>query len=168
MEITYTRLRNAQRQPTVVTRTFSEALRKSEKTAFLCHSHADKDLAEGFVKLAKQKGWSVYIDWKDSSLPDKPNRATADRIRTKIKACDLFIFLATHNSMNSKWCPWEIGYGDAARFGNNILIVETKDDHGRYHGSEYLQLYRRLTLLNEGRFAAFDPGADRGTYASAL
>lgn len=168
MAISYQTLRNAAARPTVVAKTITEARQKGMKTAFLCHSHLDKTLVEGFVKYVKEKGWDVYIDWQDATLPAKPGRATAGQIRAKIKSSDLFIFLATHNSMSSRWCPWEIGYGDGARFGNDILIVQTVDDHGNYHGSEYLQLYRKLDTSKSGHLAAWEPGAEKGILASAL
>lgn len=168
MAISYQTLRTAANRPTVVAKSITEARQRGMKTAFLCHSHLDKELVEGFVKYVKQKGWDVYIDWLDTSLPATPGRTTADKIRSKIKSSDLFIFLATHNSMASRWCPWEIGYGDGVKFGNNILIVQTKDDRGNYHGNEYLQLYRKLDISARDRFAAWEPGAENGTVASSL
>jgi hypothetical protein len=54
------------------------------------------------------------------------------------------MFLATPNSMVSRWCPWEIGYADGKKTLDAIVIVPTKDDAGRFYGNEYLQLYRRL------------------------
>lgn len=169
MAISYSTLRNAAITPTHrVAKSLAEARERRLKTAFLCHSHADKTLVEGFVNYVKQKGWDVYIDWQDNSLPTTPNRTTAAKIRSKIRTSDLFIFLATHNSMTSRWCPWEIGFADGAKFGNDILVVETIDDSRNYHGSEYLQLYRKLDVSAMDRFVAWEPGADKGTVATSL
>lgn len=168
MAISYQTLRSAASRPTIVTKSITEARQKGSKTAFLCHSHLDKNLVEGFVKYVKQKGWDVYIDWQDNTLPSKPERATAEKIRSKIRSSDLFIFLATHNSMASRWCPWEIGFGDGVKFGNSILIVQTIDDRGNYHGNEYLQLYRKLDLSSTDHFAVWEPGAEKGVFASSL
>lgn len=169
MAIRYATLRDAATRPTGRSaKTILEARDRRLKTAFLCHSHADKALVRGFVEYVSQKGWDVYIDWLDTSLPDRPDGTTAAKIRSKIKSSDLFIFLATRNSVSSRWCPWEIGYGDAAKFGNDILVVPTIDDAGHHHGNEYLQLYKRLIVSDQGRFAAFAPGATRGTSVTSL
>jgi hypothetical protein len=72
------------------------------KTAFLCHSHLDRDLAERVESFLQAKGWSIYIDWKDAEMPEKPNRETAEKIQAKIRDLDWFLFLATQNSMRSK------------------------------------------------------------------
>jgi hypothetical protein len=122
----------------------NEARARHLRTAFLCHSHKDRDLALGLKATIESQGGTLYIDWLDEEMPETPNRQTAQRIKDKIVECDLFMFLATHNSMVSRWCPWEIGYADGKKIIDAIVIVPTKDDTGRFHGNEYLQLYRRL------------------------
>lgn len=138
-------------------RTLSEASAQGAKTAFLCHSHRDADLAKGLVNLLADAGWSVYIDWDDTSMPDKPNRETATRIQQKIKELHYFLFLATTNSMSSRWCPWEIGYADGQKPVSQILIVPTTDGSST-HGNEYLQLYRRVDLGSQGSIEVWQPG----------
>ncbi|MCH5937009.1 toll/interleukin-1 receptor domain-containing protein, partial [Salmonella enterica] len=64
-----------------------------------------------------------------------------------------FLFLATENSMSSRWCPWEIGYADGKKNLNNIVIVPTVDSSGRHHGNEYLQLYSRIDTTPNGALA---------------
>jgi len=169
MAISYSTLRAAASNPTGrVARSIQEAARRSLKTAFLCHSHADKELVRGFVEYVSKKGWDVYIDWMDEQLPSAPSRVTAEKIRLKIRSSDIFIFLATHNYVSSRWCPWEIGYGDAVKFGNDILVVQTIDDRGNFHGNEYLQLYRKLDTSSQGPLAVFEPGATLGKFATSL
>ncbi len=169
MAISYSTLREAAAHPRViVAKTINEARDLGIKTAFLCHSHADKDLAEGFENYVRQKGWKIYIDWLDTSMPEKPNRTTAKKIKAKIETTNIFIFLATKNSMASRWCPWEIGYADGVKHIDNILVVETVDYSQTYHGSEYLQLYRKLDVSAKDRFAVWAPGAEMGTAASSL
>lgn len=169
MAIAYsTLLEAAELRSERVVESFEEAIRRRLKTAFLCHSHADKRLVEGFVQYVARLGWDVYIDWKDTSMPPSPNRLTAKRIKTKIKTSDLFIFLATNNSVRSRWCPWEIGFGDAAKFGNEILVVTTTDSGGAFYGNEYLQLYRHLDVAVRGGFGFSDPGQAGWVPVSAL
>jgi hypothetical protein len=126
------------------TNSIVEAKARHWRTAFLCHSHKDRDVALGLKALLESQGASLYIDWLDEEMPETPNQETAKRIRAKIVDSDLFLFLATPNSMASRWCPWEIGYADGKKPIDAIVIVPTKDDTGHYYGNEYLQLYRRL------------------------
>jgi hypothetical protein len=123
-----------------------ESWQPSQITIFLCHSHKDKEIAEGFQNLIAQYGVHVYIDWQDSTLPDTPNKETAGRIKDKIKTLSLFILLATNNALLSRWCPWEIGIADTVKDYDSILIVPVIDSFGEFTGNEYLQLYKRIEI----------------------
>ena len=150
--------RAAQRQP----------LRKSQiynihqHTAFLCHSHLDKELAEGLQVWLAEQGVDLYIDWKDSTMPETPDRETAQRIQRRIVVSDWFLFLATANFKASRWCPWELGYADGKKNLNQIAIVPTADGRGTY-GSEYLQLYRRLDSNSLNQLFLHEAGSSQGT-----
>ena len=169
MAISYATLRSAALSSRVtVAKTLSEADERGIKTAFLCHSHNDKALVKGFVSYVQQNGWKLYIDWQDTSMPANPNRVTAEKIQARIRSTDLFIFLATDNSVSSRWCPWEIGYADGVKEADHILVVKTKDDYGNFHGNEYLGLYRKLDVAKDGKLAAWRPNEASGTYATAL
>jgi hypothetical protein len=158
----------------VVAKSFNEAISKSKKTAFLCHSHKDQILAKGLQTLLAEDGWDVYIDWEDDEMPASPTKETANNIKQKIKRVDWFLFLATPNSTGSRWCPWEIGYADAVKANENILIVPTSDDSGRWYGNEYLQLYKKIDdasnkYSNRSGFAVFKIGQNSGaTWVSDL
>jgi hypothetical protein len=143
-------------------RSLSEARAQREATAFLSHSHQDKEYAKGLQVLLKEHGWDVYVDWEDAGMPDEPDRETAAAVQRKIVELDWFLFLATPNSVTSKWCPWEIGFADKAKGVDRILIVATTDRSGRYHGREYLQLYRQITTADGGGLAAFPAGRTTG------
>lgn len=138
-------------------RTLTEARAQGAKTAFLCHSHRDADLAKGLVNLFSEAGWIVYIDWEDTSMPDKPDRETAARIQQKIRDLHYFLFLATANSTASRWCPWEIGYADGQKPLSQILVVPTTDG-STTHGNEYLDLYRRVDVAGQGIVEVWQPG----------
>jgi hypothetical protein len=142
-------------------RTLSEARSVGAKTAFLCHSHRDADLAKGLVTLLTEAGWRIYIDWADTEMPETPDRETAKRIQQKIVELDFFLFLATANSMASRWCPWEIGYADGKKALERILLIPTTDGV-RTHGNEYLQLYRNVDLSNRDQLAVWNPGQTEG------
>jgi hypothetical protein len=155
--------RAAQRQP----------LRKSQPytgrqyTAFLCHSHLDKELAEGLQVVLSEQGVQLYIDWKDASMPPEPNRETAARIQQRIKSCDWFLFLATANSMASRWCPWELGYADGQKQPDRIAVVQTSDS-STTHGNEYMQLYRRVDSNNAGQLLWLPAGGNQGQFVRSV
>lgn len=133
----------------------NEAKQMGRQTAFLSHSHRDAELAKGVQGFLQNLRWEVYIDWEDTVMPDKPDRRTAARIQQRIVELDWFFFLATENSMRSRWCPWEIGYADGKKPLDSILILQTQDESGHYYGNEYLQLYRYISATTTGRFCAF-------------
>lgn len=143
-------------------KTFAESyIVKSERqakiTIFLSHSHKDKEIAIGFQNLLAQYEINVYIDWQDSTLPDTPNRETADKIKRKIKELNLFILLATDNALFSRWCPWEIGVADSVKDYESILILPIVDYNGEFKGNEYLQLYRRIEIDKVGETFVVEP-----------
>lgn len=137
MPIPVDTLRNAASRLRVAkARTLTEARERRLQTVFLCHSHRDELLVKGVIALLEESGWQVYVDWADGSMPETPTRETAAKIKLKIVDLTYFIFLATANSMSSRWCPWEIGYADGKKQIDRILILPTTDG-GRTHGSEY-------------------------------
>lgn len=140
----------------------SVVARSGQPTAFLCHSHLDRTLAEGLQTLLHEAGWEVYIDWQDADMPASPNRVTASRIQSRIVSADWFLFLATANSTASRWCPWEIGYADGKKPVGRIAVIPTTDTSGRHHGNEYLQLYQQITPADVGGLALFPAGQTTG------
>ena len=85
----------------------------TEVTVFLSHYHGDTDVLENVVSELHNLGVSVYVDWNDVKMPKETNFYTAQRIKEKIRECKKFIFIATESAVESKWCNWELGYGDA-------------------------------------------------------
>jgi TIR domain len=136
----------------------AEARAAGAKTAFLCHSHLDATLVQGLLTLLQETGWNVYVDWRDTAMPSPPDRETAKKIQDRIQRANYFLFLATQNSLVSRWCPWEIGFADGAKSTDSILIVPTQGASGTAHGSEYLGLYRRIDFSDKGSLGAWQPG----------
>jgi len=135
--------------------TLREAMNNGRQTAFLSHSHKDQLLACGVQEHLNAQGWDVYIDWQDSTMPPAPTKETAQKIRDKIGQLDWFIFLATENSQNSRWCPWEIGFADKNKSYERILVLPTLDHNNTTHGSEYLHLYKQISMSTTGAVAVF-------------
>lgn len=113
---------------------------------FLSHKHDDLRDAQGIIGyLIKSYNIHVYIDSQDPILPPATCAKTAQRIKQKIRSCNKFIFLATEGAIESKWCNWELGYGDAYKFNrNNLAILAMKDSSisdDDYNGKEYMEMY---------------------------
>jgi hypothetical protein len=136
--------------------------RYGQRTAFLCHSHKDRALAEGLQVLLRDAGVDLYIDWQDETMPEKPSRETADRIRRTIADTNFFLYLATSNSAASKWCPWELGFADGKKSDRFIFVIPTRDAAGGEHGNEYVHLYRRIDVSSLNAVTAYEPGAFTG------
>jgi hypothetical protein len=137
--------------------TQDQAAQSGAKTAFLCHSHEDQNLVKGLIKLMKDAGWSIYVDWQDGTMPTTVSKDTAHKIKQTIKQLDFFLFLATPNSTSSKWCPWEIGIADGVKHYDNLLIIPTEDSYGKHYGNEYLEIYRHIDLSDNMKLTAWFP-----------
>lgn len=136
------------------TRLFSEAKDKLktrkkysyETSVFLSHKHSDIEIIEQAINLLNELGVSVYVDWQDYEIPKTTDGSTATRIKAKIVENEKFILLATEDAINSKWCNWELGYGDAYKFPKNIAVMPiTNNIDSIFSGSEYLQIYPIIT-----------------------
>jgi hypothetical protein len=154
-------LRAGQRRPLLK----SQVRAGLQKTAFLCHSHRDDKLAEGLQAMRSEQGVELSIDWKDASIP--PERETASCIQHRIKTCDWFLILATANSMNSRWCPWELDYADGQKQPDRIAIVQTSDSTTT-DGNEYMQLYRRIDTSNAGQLLWVPAGSNQGQFVRTV
>jgi hypothetical protein len=151
----------ARRRHVAVARSLSEAHQAGIRTAFLCHSHKDALYVQGLLVLLEEAGWRIYIDWLDSSMPETPNEKTAANIRSRIRSNDYFLFLATPNSLASRWCPWEIGFADGVKPNERIFVIPTRLGQN-YYGNEYIGLYRRIDISDAGPLGAWPPGMSTG------
>ena len=145
--------------------TFRSYTINPNKSAFLCHSHKDKELVKGLLVIFEESNLKLYVDWQDHSMPETPDGETAKKIKEKIESSDVFLFLATANSKASRWCPWEIGFADSSKKG--IYIIPTFDENEMTYGNEYLELYSHIdsgTYKTSGRPGYFmrKPGKSAG------
>ncbi|MFZ4122832.1 MAG: toll/interleukin-1 receptor domain-containing protein [Caulobacterales bacterium] len=142
-------------------------------TVFLSHSHLDRVLAKGIVIHMGSLGVEVYVDWNDQNMPRETNRLTALMIKRRIREASLFVMLATKNALASRWVPWEVGIADAAKGQAQVLIIPVADSLGVFRGREFLRLYGRVEIADDGDSAVFLPGKNAGgvaleTYMEAL
>jgi hypothetical protein len=117
-------------------------------TLFLSHCHDDKAVVDKVVVFLRKSGVKVYIDWLDTSMPPTTSEETANRIKQRIRSCDKFLLLATNNAISSKWCNWELGFGDAHKYINKIALFPLSENSGSWYGNEYLKIYPRIEESN--------------------
>lgn len=119
---------------------------------FISHKHDDLEDLKGVLGFFQKKyGVKVYIDSKDPTMPKVTSYETALNIKNRIKQCDKFVFLATNGAIESKWCNWELGYGDAQKFKKNIALFPMKPKGAydyAYKGSEYMDIYPYITFFD--------------------
>lgn len=113
----------------------------NEVTVFLSHKHDDVEELKDAIALLKNLGVNIYIDHNDEEMPKQTSGVTADKLKKKIKENKKFILLATEKAIASKWCNWELGFGDSHKYINNIALLVIKEDSTNWSGSEYLQIY---------------------------
>ena len=116
-----------------------------EVTIFLSHKHSDKALVKQAIALFNSLGINVYVDWLDSSMPPVTSPVTADILKKKIRNSQKFILLASDAAIESKWCNWELGLGDAAKYLDNIAILPAASEGISWKGNEYLGIYPVIT-----------------------
>ena len=140
------------------TRAFSKSLNESlsefsseskigKVTIFLSHKHDEREALDSTISFLKNFGVEVYVDWLDEGMPKSTSGKTAKRIKEKIKENGKFIFLATEGAINSKWCNWELGFGDSHKYLDNIALLPVREDFGSFSGSEYLDIYPRIEYV---------------------
>jgi len=123
---------------------FSERFSATAKSSvFLSHKHSDKIEVKFARDLLNSLGSDAYIDWLDPDMPEVTKGETAVKIKEKINSNDKFILLATEDAIESKWCNWELGYGDAHKHRiNKIALFPLRDDNKSWQGNEYMEIYK--------------------------
>lgn len=136
-----------------ITKSFAEGDGFTTKTTvFLSHKHDElQELQDIIGFLQKEFDVQVYIDSKDPNIPATTSGETATRIKNIIKRSDRFILLATEGAIESKWCNWELGYGDAQKYKDKIALFPIKPKYSldvHYKGNEYMQIYPYISYYD--------------------
>lgn len=110
---------------------------------FLSHSYLDRNTVYVIVDLFNKSGYSVYVDWMVDIQLDRSqvNRATAETLRRRMRACKGLAYVSSRNSTSSKWCPWELGYVDGRKNGRCAILPVLDTASSTFTGQEYLSLY---------------------------
>lgn len=137
-------------------------------TVFVSHKHDELQELKGVLGfLQNQYGVKTYIDSQDSTMPIFTSEETARILKDRIKRCDKFILLATNAAIESKWCNWELGYGDAQKYKKHIALLPIKP-HGSldssYKGAEYLLIYPYICYEDGTGKDDFGKNIPRGYY----
>ena len=120
-----------------------------DASVFLSHKHEEKTLLLQVKKFFENLGMSVYVDWLDTNMQHPTDKKTAEDLKKQIEKNDKFIFIASDGSMDSPWCSWEIGIGDALKLQNDkIAIFPVAENDGTWKKHEYLQIYPHIEYKN--------------------
>ncbi|MBB1284582.1 toll/interleukin-1 receptor domain-containing protein [Flavisolibacter sp. BT320] len=114
------------------------------RTVFLSYRHIDRQWVNDVVRFLKGMGVSVYVDYLDQTLEERTNEQVAGILRDRIRACAKFISLATPNSSNSKWMPWELGLGDRIINYPNVAVLPLTVTVNHWPDQEYGRIYGRI------------------------
>jgi hypothetical protein len=124
----------------------SVSSRSLSGSTFLSHSSKDEDLVVGAIRVLEGHGGKVYVDEVDPEMPPYTNEETAALLKTRIHQTSRFVLLASKNSQQSRWVPWELGIADGHKGQDRIALFPASDtSHDKDWASwEYLGLYRRI------------------------
>ena len=144
----------------------------SKTTVFISHKHDDLEDLKGVLGFLQEKyDVKVYIDSQDPTMPKVTSAETALNIKDRIKQCDKFILLATNGAVESKWCNWELGYGDAQKYREHIALFPMKPkgtDDDTYKGAEYMDIYPYITYYYGTEKYKDGRSISRGYYVSRI
>lgn len=112
---------------------------------FISHNSKDESEIVGFFKFLNEKGYVAYIDWVNDKFDLKRewcNASTAEIIKERIKQSRIFILYFSAKTLESQWCPWELGYADA--LGKKICVYKSNENTA--YIPEFYSTYPTLVL----------------------
>jgi len=124
----------------------SASSRQLSGSTFLSHSSKDQDLVVGAIRVLENHGAAVYIDEIDPEMPPYTTEQTAELLKKRINTASRFVLLASENSKESRWVPWELGVADGFKGIDRIALFPTADKgyDQSWASWEYLGLYHRI------------------------
>lgn len=133
---------------------------KSKNTydLFLSHSYLDRALVYALVDLFNKSGYSVYVDWMVDAQFDRSqvNKKTSEILRKRMNSSRGLAYIATSNTAQSKWCPWELGYQDGKTNGRCAILPVLYDSAYSFRGQEYLGMYPYLEYAKVANSSEYD------------
>ena len=107
------------------------------------------------IHILENHGARVYVDRDDNRLPEKPSSETGHILRETIQACRKLVVFVTTNSKDSRWVPWELGYGDGQKTAWHVCLFPSAEHtwETSWAGQEYLGIYDRIVW---GKLAGYE------------
>lgn len=129
---------------------------------FLSHSVRDAKIVLGVKNWLEENGMKVYVDWIDDKQLDRSQvtSITAETLRTRMRQSSSLLYIATDNSSQSKWMPWELGYFDGYSIGKVAILPILNSEDDAFYGQEYLGLYPTVKNWTHRDFGIY--GIDKG------
>lgn len=118
------------------------------KCVFISHQRNDKTVAKAIADYILKAGVDVYFDEYDTSIDINNPKSVVKAIQNGIRRSTHMLCLLSNNAMQSKWMPWEIGYG----YDRTDLVGLTVKEISESTLPEYLQIIpilRGTKSLNE-------------------
>lgn len=118
------------------------------KCVFISHQRKDKTVAKAIADYILKAGVDVYFDEYDTSIDINNPKSVVTSIQNGIRRSTHMLCLLSNNAMQSKWMPWEIGYG----YDRTDLVGLTVKEISESILPEYLQvipILRGTKSLNE-------------------
>lgn len=118
------------------------------KCVFISHQRKDKTVARAIADYIKNAGVDVYFDEYDSSINIYDPYSVVSAIKKGIHKSTHMLCILSNNALESKWMPWEIGYG----YDRTQLYGLTVKELAESSLPEYLQIVpilRGTKSLNE-------------------
>lgn len=137
---------------------------KTRPMIFLSHKHDEVNILQDVIAFLKDEGVDVYVDWMDEDMPAYTNAETAVKLKQRIRIANKFILVATPGAINSKWCNWELGLGDAAKYIEHIALFPINRSYQSFNGAEYLKIYPYIDFEDGYGKYLNDSNISRGYY----
>lgn len=112
---------------------------------FLSHSYLDKKTVFGVYKDFESLGYNTYVDWIVDPSLDRNNitKATAEKLRLRMRQSKCLIYATSSNIIASKWMPWELGFMDGLKKSKVAVfpLLEADEGDDDIILPKYLELY---------------------------
>lgn len=103
---------------------------------FISHQKRDSAAAKKIADYIIQAGIDVYFDEYDSKIDRTDPFSVVNAIKTGIKNSTHMLCLLSQNALDSKWIPWEVGYG----YDRTEVVGLTLKEISKSDLPEYLQI----------------------------
>lgn len=90
---------------------------------FISHQQKDKDAARLIADYLINCGIDVYFDEYDLNINRSNPNSVVNAIKAGINKSTHLMCLLSENALQSKWVPWEVGYG----YNHNVFCVRLKE-----------------------------------------